>query len=323
MCQDEEDLFMQKLNYAIDNEIKTTGNKIFDKSGFSFVVPEGYLAVPNTKSLGKDIPHYFFYLTEKGKYIEILIYSPTKESKFLDSLSNMGLNTNNIEEIESSSNEKGKYLQGVTLSAGYFINPKTLELTAFILRSSPELKNKASIDFKSTITSFNRGAEEKETTIKDETIQQTTLVTEHSTYVGDKYNIKVDYPNNWENLEHKTEPMIIFISSIKDKSQESVVITIEELLEPTTLDEYKEAILAQLEMRGFNLETQSTTEILKSPAYEIVFSGLIEQIEAKIKVLATIKNNNAYSITLTSSLQDYQTALEGYNIIKSSFELME
>ncbi|MFC2016625.1 hypothetical protein ACFLUF_02805, partial [Chloroflexota bacterium] len=75
ICQEEEDVLVEKLEYSIENEQYTDGSRITHYNpNFSFKLEEGYLMAEDIKMMGLKVPYYFIASGEdEDDLIELIV----------------------------------------------------------------------------------------------------------------------------------------------------------------------------------------------------------------------------------------------------------
>jgi eukaryotic-like serine/threonine-protein kinase len=148
----------------------------------------------------------------------------------------------------------------------------------------------------------------------------------YKTYENSTYNVKVDYPKDWEyqnsEIDKETQPetifSVIFFSPFESGNTNvgaSVSIDIDKVKASTTLDEYKNRI-----MKNLNEATKDVKEISLSStlldgeqAYRIEHAiWLLDHWEKSISIYS-VKNGNVYQISALAKpeeIQKYSEAIE-------------
>lgn len=74
MCEDQDDLFLQQINYSIEHDEVTIGESETFMEKFNIYLPEGYYAVRNLKAGEIDVPLFMFASGENGEEIDIIVF---------------------------------------------------------------------------------------------------------------------------------------------------------------------------------------------------------------------------------------------------------
>ena len=138
-------------------------------------------------------------------------------------------------------------------------------------------------------------------------------------YTNSEENIKMKYPSVWSKKEKYAGTTVSFISL-----KGNVNVAIDDLsAEPMTLSEYTEYSLAQLEYFIPDMkviESSETATLGGNRAYKLVYVGTIEESVFKWMQIWTIKDDKAYVLSYTASLQDYPSSLDKVNEMVNSFK---
>ncbi len=125
------------------------------------------------------------------------------------------------------------------------------------------------------------------------------------TYENPRYGIRLQYPPDWEVREIEdpiTGVVVKFLAPKENESDEfypaEVIVSVEELAEPMSLDEYRDSAIDQIEM--FNpdadiLEVREAT-LANRRAYEVVY---IDTGYRKMEIF-TVKEARSYSVVYIS-----------------------
>ncbi|KJH73647.1 hypothetical protein UH38_00110 [Aliterella atlantica CENA595] len=135
-------------------------------------------------------------------------------------------------------------------------------------------------------------------------------------YENRAYGITIQYPQTWDKQEISsivTNEIVEFISPLEDSSdkfQEKLIITVENLSSPLSLDEYtklsKQQISQQKDVK-FISETIST--LARRRAYSVVYTVVDDGDKLKRMEIWTLKNFKVYSIIYEAEADKYDRYL--------------
>lgn len=135
-------------------------------------------------------------------------------------------------------------------------------------------------------------------------------------YKDSIHNFAVEYPKNWT-YQKENNPITYEVVSFIPKSeaeavqvpQVEVIVTTENLSEPTTLSNYIDQFITQLRntrnFRSFKLIKQRNTTFAKRPAYGFIYTVTFGGKNWKIMEVATIKGLQVYLVTYKAELSQY------------------
>lgn len=140
-------------------------------------------------------------------------------------------------------------------------------------------------------------------------------------YTSSEENIRMKYPSDWSKKEKYAGTIVSFIS-LKEGSNVNVVVQ-DLSTEPMTLNEYTETSIAQLKYFIPDMKVIESSEAATldgNRAYKIIYIGTISENVFKWMQVWTIKNNKAYVISYTTTLQNYPNSLDKVNEMINSFK---
>ncbi|MBD2595289.1 serine/threonine protein kinase [Nostoc spongiaeforme FACHB-130] len=129
------------------------------------------------------------------------------------------------------------------------------------------------------------------------------------------HGVKINYPDNWavqETPNAVTQDIVTFLSpkqSDSDQFQELVTIRVEAL--SSTLDESKDLFIREVKNTVDDAQIESSSEITlaNQRANQLVFTGKIDNGRLKSLQVWTLQNDNAYIITYTATVDEYNNFL--------------
>jgi serine/threonine-protein kinase len=135
-------------------------------------------------------------------------------------------------------------------------------------------------------------------------------------YENSQYRIKVKYPKTWErqDLENPiTAEVVTFISpkqSDTDNFQEKVTISIDKF--SGRLDDLQKSSIQEINntVSGAKIVDKSVTTLANKEASQLVFTGKNGKDILKNMQVVTLKNDQAYTITYTAKIDDYDQFVE-------------
>lgn len=146
-------------------------------------------------------------------------------------------------------------------------------------------------------------------------------------YENSQYGIKIKYPKTWErqDLENPiTAEVVTFISpkqSDKDNFQEKVTISVDKF--SGRLDDWQKSSIQEINntVSGAKIVDKSVTTLANKEASKLVFTGKNgEDILKNIQVV-TLKGDQAYTITYTAKIDDYDQFVETAEMMIKSLEI--
>ncbi|MEO1670608.1 MAG: serine/threonine-protein kinase [Cyanobacteria bacterium J06631_2] len=122
----------------------------------------------------------------------------------------------------------------------------------------------------------------------------------YTVYANDEYGIDLERPKNWSVQESwiSLQPGVNFLSPLvnqKDSFQERVTVSVEELAQPLTLDEYTAQATAQIKGSNTILEPATTTTFANKEARKVVYRT--DDGSKKLMEVWTVKNRKVYIAT--------------------------
>lgn len=137
-----------------------------------------------------------------------------------------------------------------------------------------------------------------------------------TTYKNSDYAIKIGYPEDWKVSDNGSA--VFLFSSAKGQSINLIYRDISDT--PMTLDEYTDLVKKELELLStdtFSPVPEKTT-IDDNPAYIVVYTTRLGNIDFKVIQAWTIKNDKAYVLTYGAPTKEFDKSLG--NRIINSFE---
>ncbi|BAY18166.1 TPR repeat-containing serine/threonine protein kinase [Anabaenopsis circularis NIES-21] len=127
--------------------------------------------------------------------------------------------------------------------------------------------------------------------------------------------VKINYPENWSvqaTPNAVTQDIVTFLSpkqSDADQFPEILTIRVEPL--SSTLDESKDLFIREVKntIDDAQIESSHETTLANKRANQLVFTGKSDTGRLKSLQVWTLQNDNAYIITYTANLEDYQKFL--------------
>lgn len=127
--------------------------------------------------------------------------------------------------------------------------------------------------------------------------------------------VKIKYPENWavqETPNAVTQDIVTFLSpkqSETDKFQEILTIRIEPLA--STLNESKNLFIQEVKntVDEAQIEISSETTLANKRANQLIFTAISDASKLKSLQIWTLHNDNAYIITYTARVEDYDKFL--------------
>ena len=147
----------------------------------------------------------------------------------------------------------------------------------------------------------------------------------YSIYENSDMGLMVEYPTGTF-IDDSVFGIVFFYAPLDDENDtfnENIVITIENLPESLTLDEYVDLAVENLELAGFSV-TESKSAILdKNRAKEITISMELEGQKIDQTQIVTIKDQTVYLIALTTLPQTTLRYMPTFERMVDSFEFSE
>ncbi|MFN6502123.1 MAG: protein kinase domain-containing protein [Nostoc sp. DedQUE01] len=141
------------------------------------------------------------------------------------------------------------------------------------------------------------------------------------------YGIKIEYPENWKiqvtpNLI--TQELVTFLSpkeTEKDNFQELLTINVEDF--SGTLEESKDLFIKEVKatLSDANIVNTSETTLANKRANQLIFFGKDGKKSLKNLQIWTLKGNQAYVITYSAAIDDYERFLPTAEKMIESFEI--
>jgi len=141
----------------------------------------------------------------------------------------------------------------------------------------------------------------------------------------DKSEYSIQYPKDWTLDISGTGGTVFMMTSKLDSDTDQVTQNvngvIENLPEKIDLDAYAKAALDQIKTVYPTILEKEKVKSENGDFYKVIFSGQQNGMELKLEQHYRIKNNKAYVITFTSSIDDFDKDKEIGEKIMSSFNL--
>ncbi len=168
-------------------------------------------------------------------------------------------------------------------------------------------------------------------------------------YKNRAYNILIRYPQDWEPKEYVNETVVVFLSPLEEgveAFQENVSISVQDIPEDATLDDYTKVVLAQIKLMGdipnvyLNILESAPKKIAKRHGHKIVYTlteyaypeesvkaGLTPELDevgfcVQIMMAWAIKDQRAYIFVYTSTNDAYETFLPEVDDMLKSFRIL-
>jgi serine/threonine-protein kinase len=146
-------------------------------------------------------------------------------------------------------------------------------------------------------------------------------------YENFQYWIKVKYPKTWErqDLENPiTAEVVTFISpkqSDTDNFQEKVTISVDKF--SGTLDDLQKSSIQEINntVSGAKIVDKSVKNLANKEASQVVFTGKNGKDILKNMQVVTLKGDQAYTITYTAKIDDYDQFVETAETMINSLEI--
>ncbi|MDB9492295.1 protein kinase [Dolichospermum circinale CS-534/05] len=146
-------------------------------------------------------------------------------------------------------------------------------------------------------------------------------------YENSQYGIKIKYPKTWErqDLENPiTAEVVTFISPKQndtDNFQEKVTISVDKF--SGTLDDLQKSSIQEINntVSGANIVDKSVTTLANKEASQLVFTGKNGQDILKNMQFVTLRGDQAYTITYTAKIDDYDQFVETAEMMIKSLEI--
>ena len=131
----------------------------------------------------------------------------------------------------------------------------------------------------------------------------------YTAYNNAEYAIALERPENWSVREHWnsfTEPGVTFLSPLanqKDSFQERVTVSVENLTQPLSLNEYTDLATAQIENSNTILEPATPTTFANKEARKVTYQT--NDGSKKLMEVWTIKNQKVYIAIYTAEANKF------------------
>ncbi|WP_414577664.1 protein kinase domain-containing protein [Anabaena sp. CCY 9402-a] len=146
-------------------------------------------------------------------------------------------------------------------------------------------------------------------------------------YENANAGVKIKYPQAWERQDIQnilTQELVTFLSPPEndaDKFQEKLTINVGDF--PGTLDESKDVFIKEIQntVSEANIVNTSTATLANKRANQLVFTGKNGKNRLKNLQVWTLKDNQAYVITYTAVIDDYDKFLPIAEKMIQSFQI--
>ncbi len=148
------------------------------------------------------------------------------------------------------------------------------------------------------------------------------------TYNNSNYGIKIKYPQNWQRQDIEnaiTSEVVAFLSpkdNHADNFQEHLSISVEDF--SGTLAEYSDEFKNEIQnnFTQAKILNESTTTLANKPALKLVFTTKNQKNRLKNLQVWTLKDDRAYVITYTGTIDDYDKFVETAEKMINSFQIV-
>lgn len=139
----------------------------------------------------------------------------------------------------------------------------------------------------------------------------------YAKYKNSTYGITVQYPQNWDKQEINsivTNEIVEFISNKEDNSdkfKEKLIVTVENLSSPLSLDEYTRLSKQQIVQQNKDVKiiNEFDSTLAGNRAYSIVYTASNDKSKLKRMETWTLKNFKVYSIIYEAEADKYEQYL--------------
>ncbi|WP_071189917.1 serine/threonine-protein kinase [Trichormus sp. NMC-1] len=146
-------------------------------------------------------------------------------------------------------------------------------------------------------------------------------------YENSQYGIKVKYPKTWERQDLDNPilaEVVTFISpkqSDADKFQENVTISVDQF--SGTLEDLQESNIKEIinTLVGSKIIDKGKTTLANKPASQLIFTGKSGNDNLKNMQVVILKGEQAYTITYTAKIDDYDEFVETAEKMIKSVEI--
>jgi hypothetical protein len=147
------------------------------------------------------------------------------------------------------------------------------------------------------------------------------------THESPEHGISIKYPADWTKDEEVEGAAVVFFAPSEGASDvflDNVNIIVQDLSgQPTTLDEFTESTLGQIEQNitDPNILDSSAATLAGNPAHKLIFTGKHGNYDLKWMEVWTIKNDKAYMISYTAEVGRYPALLGDAEQMIDSFQI--
>ena len=146
----------------------------------------------------------------------------------------------------------------------------------------------------------------------------------YADYTNAEYGIDLERPENWSVQESwmSLQPGVTFLSPLanqKDNFQEQVTVSVEELAQALTLDEYTAQATTQIENSNTIIEPATTTTFANKEARKVIYQTNDDR--KKLMEVWTIKNRKVYIATYTAEVNKFNKYVKQADKITQSLTI--
>ncbi|MCX8122895.1 MAG: DcrB-related protein [Spirochaetes bacterium] len=147
---------------------------------------------------------------------------------------------------------------------------------------------------------------------------------EKGRYYNDEYGFSIVFPKYWEIQQKEMGAVVIALSpeeGSKDDFRENVAITVENMTDNVTLEQYFELSQKNLKnySKDYKLLYKNTTWLAKKPAMILGFTYSMSGLKLKVLQYYCLNNSKAYVITCTALPHSFGRYEESFLKIVRSF----
>lgn len=150
-------------------------------------------------------------------------------------------------------------------------------------------------------------------------------------YDNQNKGIKINYPANWRVQEGGDvfAETVTFLPPLTEESEAvnaRVIVTLENLRRPISIDEYKQSVMQQVQTTGTDAKvsdrSRPTTTLGNRRAYEIRYEITEKNTQWKKLERGTLNDKTAYVITYESPIDAYSKSLNTAQQMMNSFQIL-
>lgn len=146
----------------------------------------------------------------------------------------------------------------------------------------------------------------------------------YSVYENSDVGIRVDYSNDWI-VDDSVADIVFFYAppdGPDDMMAENILIFVDYLSEPTTLEEYSDLVIQNTEFSGFSVTDSKTTTLANNPAMEIKILMELEGQTMEQTQIITVKDDAVYSMAFTTLPETTSRYMPIFERTVNSFEIL-